>query len=253
MKDEKIRFKSPREEKDDINLVGNYWEADSDAGIVMSHGFTGDKTEWGYFDQIAEELNDAGYNVLTFDFAGSGESDDEPLRIDRQVDDLSAAIDYLEGRGIERIGLYGHSQGGLVSLRNYSDRIDTMVLTSPVTDSMPDYRQFRLEADERDELNEKGYFVKYREKGPRDRVVVDEEIIEQKESVNQDELLSGITCPVLIIHGDKDDVVDLESSEKAASELENSELRAINDLTHSYDNQLDKVAENAVDWFGEHL
>ena len=246
---EKIKFENER----GLELVGNYWEAESDAGIVMSHGFTGDKTEWGYFDRVAEKLNEAGYNVLAFDFSGSGESDDEPLRIDNQVEDLHSAIDYLETRDIDRIGLYGHSQGGLVSLRNYSENIETMFLTSPVTDSMPDYRQMRLDEQQREEVGEKGYWVKKLEKGPRDQIVIDEDIIEEKESVEQSELLSDVEYPVKIVHGSEDDIVPLESSRKAVEQLENSELTVIEGLDHGYDQHIDRVARNAVEWFEENM
>ena len=236
-----------------LELVGNYWEADSDAGIVMSHGFTGDKTEWGYFDRVAEELNEAGYNVLAFDFAGSGESDDEPLRIDKQVEDLECAIEYLESREIDKIGLYGHSQGGLVSLQNYNESIATIFLTSPVTDSMPDYRRMRLDEQQREEVREKGYWIKEREKGPREKIVIDEEIIEEKESVKQSQLLSDVNCPVKIVHGNEDEVVPLESSQSAVERLEESELRVIEGLDHSYDDKLDEVAEEAVNWFERNM
>lgn len=246
---EKVKFENDR----GLELVGNYWSADSEAGIVMSHGFTGDKTEWGYFDTVAEELNEAGYNVIAFDFAGSGESDDEPLRIDSQVNDLGTAIDYLESQNVERVGLYGHSQGGLVSLRNYSPDIETMFLSSPVTDSMPDYRQLRLDAEQREEVEEKGYWIKTREKGPRDEIVIDEEIIEEKESVNQDQLLDDVKCSVMIVHGDKDGIVPLESSIRAVENLEDAQLRVIEGLDHGYDEFMDEVAKYAVEWFEENI
>lgn len=246
---EKVKFENNR----GLNLVGNYWEADSDAGIIMSHGFPGDKTEWGYFDQVAEKLNEAGYNVLAFDFSGSGESDDEPLRIDNQVEDLSSAVEYLESRDIERLGFYGYSQGGLVSLRNYNEDIETMFLTSPVTDSMPNYRQIILDSQQREEAKEKGYWIKERDKGSRDQIVIDEEIIEEKETVEQSELLSGVQCPVKIVHGDEDEIVPIKSSESAVEKLENADITVIEGLDHGYNENIDQIAEYAVDWFEENM
>lgn len=246
---EKVKFENKR----DLELVGNYWEADSDTGIVMSHGYTGDKTEWGYFDKIAEELNEAGYNVLAFDFAGSGESDDEALKIKNQVEDLETAIDYIKSREIERVGLFGHSQGGLVSLRNYSDDIEAMVLTSPVTDSMANYADYRLTESQRKELETEGQWTKYREKGPRTKIVIDKEILEEKESVDQDELLENVECPVRIIHGNKDEVVSLSSSETTIEKLDNSDLTVIDGLSHDYDSNLDKVSDSTIEWFEKYL
>ncbi len=226
---EKVSFENDR----GLELVGNYWSSESNAGIVMSHGLTGDKNERGYFDKVAEELNNAGYNVLAFDFAGCGESDNEELRIDKQVNDLSVAIKYLESRGSDRVGLFGYSQGGLVSIRNYTDSIDAMVLTSPVTDSTPNYKQSV--------------------KNPQKEIIIDEEIIKQKDSIDQDELLSGVKCTTLIIHGDQDEIVPLESSRNADRKLKNSRLEIIEGLDHGYDTHLDEVTEKTVNWFEEYL
>ncbi|AOV94594.1 hypothetical protein AQV86_01555 [Nanohaloarchaea archaeon SG9] len=249
---EKVKFETSREDGENLELTGNYWKADSDAGVVLSHGYTGDKSEWGYLDFIARELNGSGYNVLAFDFAGSGESDDEPLRIDRQVHDLGVAREYLESRGVDNIGLYGHSQGGLVSLRNSED-VEAIFLTSPVTDSLADYADDRLTEKQQRELEENGYWTKTREKGVRDKYVIDEEIIRQKENLDQEKLLSGTRCTVRIIHGTEDSVVPVEASRKAVQKLENADLKEVEGLTHSYDTKLDKIAEYAVEFFEKEM
>lgn len=249
---EQVEFNTPRK-NGEFTLVGNYWEADSDAGIVMAHGFTGDRSEQGYFDRITESLNDAGYNVMAFDFAGSGESDDEPLRIDNQVNDLKTAIEYMVSKGVDRVGLYGHSQGGLVALRNYSDKVEAVVLTSPVTDSMADYADTGLTEEQKEELEEKGFYTRNRENGIRKKYTVSKNLLEQKEKLNQDEILQGVECPVKIIHGTEDEVVPIESSRRAAEKLQNGEIVEIEGLDHGYDKKLDEVEENAVEFFSERI
>jgi len=250
---EKVRFKSPRDYSEDVELVGNYWSADSDAGIVMSHGFTGDKREWGYFDLVAEKLNDSGYNVLAFDFGGCGESNDEPIRIDNEVRDLSSAIDYLMDNGIDRVGLYGHSQGGLISLKIHSYDIESIFLTSPVTDNLANYADYSLTEEQREELKQKGHYTKNRDKGVRNEFIVDEEIIEVKESLNQYKILSEVKCPVMIIHGTEDDIVPIASSRRAADMLENGDLKEIDGLTHSYERRREVIAKYASEFFLENL
>lgn len=74
--------------------------------------------------------------MLAFDFSGGGESNKSPITAEKEIKDLDAAIDYIQSRGVERVGLYGHSLGGYISLKNYRPEVETMVLTSPVTDSV---------------------------------------------------------------------------------------------------------------------
>jgi esterase/lipase len=146
----------------------------------MAHGFTGDKSEWGRFDKTAEVLNKSGYNVLAFDFSGSGESDDDSLTVDKQVDDLNCAINYVLDKGFKRIGLLGLSLGGFVSLKVYSAEksIKTMVLWAPVTDKKENYAEKKFNQEELKELKEKGYITKIMKAGVRRKIIIDKQMIE---------------------------------------------------------------------------
>lgn len=47
----------------------------------MTHGFTGNKEQFGKFKEIAENLNQAGFNALSFDFSGCGESGEDAITV----------------------------------------------------------------------------------------------------------------------------------------------------------------------------
>ena len=49
--------------------------------IILCHGFTGDKYEWGRFPEIAIVCNKEGIDALIFDFSGSGENERIPIRL----------------------------------------------------------------------------------------------------------------------------------------------------------------------------
>ncbi|MHA1391702.1 MAG: alpha/beta fold hydrolase [Promethearchaeota archaeon] len=53
--------------------------------LIMCHGFTGDKYEWGRFPKTAKVLNKEGYDALIFDFSGSGENKREPVNLSKQA------------------------------------------------------------------------------------------------------------------------------------------------------------------------
>lgn len=248
---EKINFENSR----GLELAGNYWNAGSDTAVVMSHGFTGNKEEWGKFTRIAEKFNSAGFTVLAFDFSGCGESEDDSITIQKEVDDLNSAIDYVKSRGAERVGLFGLSQGGLITLETYKKRQDgvsAIVLLAPLTDAIPDYRHQKFSQTQRENLEKKGYTVRTRKKGERDRFVIPNKLIERKENLDQDELVSGVECPVLFIHGAEDSTVPLEHSEGAVKNLNKAEIQKIED-DHYFEESVDEVAKLSERWFKEHL
>lgn len=85
------------------------------ATVVFSHGNTG---SIGHHLGFVMWFVDAGYNVLTYDYRGFGQSGG---KVDRRgmLDDVRAAFDYVRKRpdvNGERLISYGHSIGGAKSL-----------------------------------------------------------------------------------------------------------------------------------------
>ncbi len=95
-------------------LNGWLYGDDNDVLVILSHMRPNDQTAWYPF---AQELADAGYAALTFDFRGYGASPEskDDSKLD---DDLSAALRYMRerGQGKEQIFLIGASMGGTASL-----------------------------------------------------------------------------------------------------------------------------------------
>jgi len=111
--------------------------------ILILHGFGGDKygfpvagTGEGYFDRLARKLAEQGFCSLRIDFRGSGQSDGtfDVTSFTGQHSDAIAALDFIKTLKntvkISKIGVLGHSQGGLVaSMTAASDkRVDSLVL-----------------------------------------------------------------------------------------------------------------------------
>ena len=83
--------------------------------IVVCHGYASWKER--YSIRIAEELANAGYVSLAFDYRGFGESEGPRWRLMclEQVEDIRNAITYMETRqevDTKKIGLIGISLGG---------------------------------------------------------------------------------------------------------------------------------------------
>jgi pimeloyl-ACP methyl ester carboxylesterase len=248
---EKITIKNSRNQ----NLVGEFYPSSSNSVVIMVHGFTGDKSEFGMFDKIAESLNKNNFNVIKFDFAGCGESDDESLTADKQIEDLQDIIKYVQRKEIKNIALFGQSLGGLISFKCYTPIIKTMVFTAPVTDKVTYPWDKRYSTEQLKELKEKGFITKTRDEGVRKKFIIDKQMLVDRETVNQKELLQNITCPVLIIHGNDDKHVSQTDSERAIKLLsKESKLEILEGADHGFKNQyLDKVIELTNDWFNKYL
>ncbi|MBW2968667.1 alpha/beta fold hydrolase [Candidatus Woesearchaeota archaeon] len=248
---EKVNFKNSR----GLNLVGDFYSADSNAIIIMSHGFTGDRHEGGTFDRTAEALQFAGNSVLNFDFSGSGESDDAFLTIENETDDAHCAVKYVQNKGYTDIGLLGFSLGARIAAKVYDNKIKTMVFWSPVTHPYPfkDLRE-RFTEEQLTELEKNGYFTYTRDKGIRKKFIVDKSVLDDRARANPKDILSHIPCPVLILQGDKDELVPLEGSEKAMPYLSlESRLIIVPGANHKFEGYLDELISSTVDWFKQYL
>jgi len=122
--------------------------------ILILHGFGGDRngfpitgTGERFFERTARILAEQGFCSFRVDFRGCGENagDYSVTTFSGQVSDAKVALNYIETLADpvdpRRIGLLGHSQGGLVStLTAASDeRIDSLMLWAAVNNPAHDY------------------------------------------------------------------------------------------------------------------
>lgn len=111
-------------------------------GVVMCHGFTGQRAEAHFlFTKAARAFAKAGMAVLRFDFRGSGDSEGlfEEMTINGEVSDAIQAVNVLASRAevdSSRIGIVGLSLGGCVAAcaTARSQSIHATVLWAPVHD-----------------------------------------------------------------------------------------------------------------------
>jgi pimeloyl-ACP methyl ester carboxylesterase len=102
-----------RVESNGATLVGSYTPAGATA-VVALHGASEGERGWYLYRHLHDVLPPAGIGVLTFDRRGDGESCGDPSRgrFTVQADDALAFVRELE---VERVGLWGISQGGWVA------------------------------------------------------------------------------------------------------------------------------------------
>lgn len=125
----------------------------------MCHEFMSSKYSKGRFERLAAAFNKLGYNALAFDFSGCGESDNDSLTVEKEIDDLKSDISFTKSKGYKKIDLYGHSLGTLICLKCYTSETITMVLSGVLTDFMQ-YNWYEFFTKEQmEELMKKGYIA----------------------------------------------------------------------------------------------
>jgi pimeloyl-ACP methyl ester carboxylesterase len=249
----KVIFKNSR----NLDLVGNLYTCNSKTIVIMCHGFTSDKYSSGRFEKMVNKLNESKFDVLTFDFGGCGESEDEILTVENQVDDLKNAVNYVKSLGYTKLAYYGHSIGTLICLKCYTNEIVTMVLSgaciAPVYYNWNEY----LTNEQMCELRNKGYTLLSAASNYRQHVKINQQTLEDFEQVNSDKLLKNVSCPVLIIHGnnDEEEKILLENTKNAIRYLHfESRIEVIDGATHSFkDHYYDILVNYSSSWFSRYL
>ncbi|MFH1650223.1 MAG: alpha/beta fold hydrolase [Candidatus Woesearchaeota archaeon] len=247
---ERVVFKNSR----GLSLVGHLNAVGSKKIIILCHALANDKSGRGKLDRVAEKLNESGFSTLAFDFSGCGESDDDTLTIGKEVDDLKSAIAFVKLEGYSEIGLFGHSTGALVSLKCYSPEIRSMVLWSPITNRIRYEWNDKLTKEQLEELRKKGYYTRTRKNAIRTAYHIDEQMLRDRESVNPEELLTNVSCPVLIIQGTRDESVPVEDSKNAIKLLsKKSRLEIVEGADHDFLEHVDKLVTLSNEWFLKQL
>ncbi|QKG83199.1 alpha/beta fold hydrolase [Kroppenstedtia pulmonis] len=237
-------------------LAGFLYPSDSHSMIVMAHGFLSNQYSKGRFKVLAQAFNHSGFSVLTFDFSGCGESDDDSLTAAKQVDDLRSALRFVQSEGYQRIALYGHSLDSLIGLKCCTPDIATIVLSGALTGPMTYNWDELFTQEQMEELDHYGCITVFPDDGVRERIVVDKQMLMDFEEINQQELLQSVTCPVLIIHGngDEEERMLLQRSQQGMFHLsKDSRLVVVDGADHSFLGHLDKLTQLANQWYKQHL
>ena len=213
--------------------------------ILLMHGSGLTHIVWSLHEQFYASQ---GYNVLSVDLPGHGNSEGPSLK---SIEEISDWVKFLMQKlGIEKIIIIGHSQGTLVGIdfaARYSKLISSLVLVAgsykmPVNQDLIDYAEA---GDEKAVL----LMMKWGYEGSRAFIGGNpvKKIINSSREIREilavdlnacnnykggKESLGKIACPTLCIFGDLDKMVPLEVGNKMVSMIKNSEKKVINSCGH---------------------
>lgn len=178
--------------------------------VILSHGFGGNR--YGHQD-YADYFLAQGLATFNFDFCGGGreiQSDGTMLEMSvlTEAQDLSAIMDHFKADPrFDRLLLWGASQGGFVSAYVAAQRPEDVAAL------MVEYPAFVLQDDAKARAAEDGSFPEIDEvMGTRIGRRYDEDAV----SFDIYDVIGRYPGDVLVLHGDRDGIVPLRYSQRAA-------------------------------------
>ncbi len=218
--------------------------------IILCHGFTGDKTEWGRFILTAERLNAASFDAITFDFSGSGENTREVITLDKNIEDLDSVYQWALQQGYQQISTIGLSFGGLTALLAHLPNRITCIYWAPAfsllkriskfeRNMMRIAKKFNMAPIKRFSLNN-------------EPVLIDNSFVESIDKYDVPTILRQWTFPSLIIQGTIDRDIRIQWNKDLFTLMPKTcghEFIEIANADHNFKaDHLDQFIAHSIDW-----
>jgi dipeptidyl aminopeptidase/acylaminoacyl peptidase len=225
--------------------------------VLFLHGFTGTKVEpHRIFVKAARALMKRGFAVLRFDFRGCGDSggECEDVTVSGEIADARKALEFLRSQprvDADRIAIVGLSMGGAIACHVVArePNVKSLVLWAPVADGPAILQRIATPAAVGGLLangfaDHNGWRVSMK-------------LVEEFQAMQPVHELAKASCPVLLLHGEKDETVPVEQSELYekifAGGSRKFKKHIIKDSPHTFDRAdwEETVIKETVTWIEE--
>ncbi|GIU98622.1 MAG: alpha/beta hydrolase [Actinomycetota bacterium] len=233
-----------------------------DEPLVLLEGMGGDIPGWGRtIPRLAAE-----HLVVAYDHRGNGRSiaPDGPATMDTFVEDCLAVMDAF---GIERAHVYGQSFGGMVAIElglAHPGRVRSLVLAAthagsahavPGRGRAPKDRPWlqlyapSFAAAYPDRVEEEQRAARRRPRHPEG----ERRQCEAVRAWDAWDRLGELRMPVLVLHGDEDQLIDVANARALAERIPRAELAIIEGAGHVYHAERPELTERlALDFLRRH-
>lgn len=214
--------------------------------VVINHGHGGGRQEGGGFERLAKALADAGILSIRMDFPGSGDST-EPFTegyLSNMISDSNASLSHLLANypaDPERLGILGYSMGGRIALTiaaGADNPYKAVGLLAPSSDpgkglllyfagSEAEYERLYAEAS-----GDKGYADYTTQWGQVQQL--SKRWFDELLASSPNDGIAAYTGPMLIVHGDKDDVIKMPEVEALAAAYPAAAVVTVPEADHGY-------------------
>lgn len=214
--------------------------------VIQLHGFTSAKDR-PHNLLAAAAMRDAGFATLRFDLYGHGESGGEFKNhtLYKWITNTIAVIDFARKLGYTDLYLSGHSQGGLVAALAAgmeADRISGLILRAPaflIPQAARDGNMLGFAFDP-DHIPDSVTVIKGLE--------LDGNYIRTAQTVYAEDAVDCYRGPVLMLHGEEDDMIPPGDSKRMAGRYQNCDLVMIPGETHHFDRHPEQMQKIIREW-----
>jgi uncharacterized protein len=218
-------------------------------GLVLGHCFTCSR-HTRILSDLSRDMAAEGYTALRFDFSGNGQSegDFEKSTYSKQIRELQCAVNHLQAKGVSEIILAGHSMGGTVALLAAAQTKGiTGAIALSVGIALLDSERV-LSKNGQEILVEKGE-VAFLSRGR--NLTLTTEFFNDAAGYDLVGSIAKITCPVLLIYGGRDRMIDPDSGRVLKSARPSGiEVFTVPEADHMFveDRHRETVIDHVVKW-----
>ncbi len=247
MREEKVSFVNLRGQT--LNGVVHHPQAGIPrGGVILCHGMESNK-ESDKLVLLSRELAQRNLLALRFDFACADPGKFAEITYSGEVEDLSAAFAFMRDRHPGKIALLGSSMGGTVALLFAARHADVATVVTIAAPVHPERFTSRLLTPAQvQQWRETGYTFYHGQR-------INVSLLHDLEKINVPEAAKKVDCPVLILHGDRDEVVPVEEAHELYGYLPGSKKLSILDgADHRLSDPalMDRALSEAVEWLCKH-
>lgn len=226
-----------------LDMPADYQDTKKCPLLIIVHGFTGDMEE-RHILGIVDMANEMGIAALRVEMYGHGKSDGEFRNHDlfKWISNILTVTDYAKSlHFVSDLYLTGHSQGGLLSILAAGLRPKDYKAVIPLSAALCIPDQAR-----------KGTLLGYDfdvENIPDEILVSGKNLLlggdymRIAQMIHAEDYISKYHGPVMLIHGDADETVDVQYSIEADQMYEDSSLALIHGDSHCFDYHLEEMLE----------
>ena len=225
-------------------------------GVILCHGFLSDKQSRTN-RRLTELLVPQGIATFRFDWYGMGESQEHfsNMSIKQGEEQLDAAFQLLQERGMKRLGLVGSSFGGFMAILSASKRptLQALGLKCPVVD-FPEVLRLEFGPEAMENWRSTDHIPNI--VGDGSPIPLHYAFYEECLTYNAYAALSRIQVPTLVVHGDQDELIPRPQITRLLETLNTTkELNLIEGADHQFGRpeEFRHMTNHLAQWMVTHL